>query len=291
MMVREPAVAGMFYPADDASCRRQLRELVPQDIDVATLPPVVYGAIAPHAGWAFSGRVCGAVLAAIAARTRPGTIVLFGAAHRRAGQYAALFSSGAWQTPLGLVHVDSRLADRILAATSLIEADPYPHEAEHSIEVQIPFVQYVFPEAKILPVLVEPSCKAVEIGQTVARTAQAAGVDVVYLGSSDLTHYGPHYGFMPKGAGQEGLAWAKQVNDRRLIDVIRQMRADAVVQEVAEHSNACGAGAIAATMAACQAHGARQGVLLAHVSSAEVAREAFGQASTDAVGYAGIVFG
>lgn len=291
MMVREPAVAGMFYPADDKSCRRQLRELVPHKVDAPDLPQTICGGIAPHAGWAFSGRVCGTVFAAIAGAGKPATFVLFGAAHRRTGQHAALFASGAWETPLGLVHVDSGLAERVLASTSLIEADPYPHEAEHSIEVQVPFVQSLFPQARILPILVEPSPKAIEIGQAVARTAIASQANVVYVGSTDLTHYGPNYGFVPEGLGQQGLSWAKQVNDRRLIEIILRMRTDAVIHEVAEHRNACGAGAIAATMAACQLHGARQGVLLTHVSSSEVAREVLGQASTDAVGYAGIVFG
>jgi AmmeMemoRadiSam system protein B len=149
----------------------------------------------------------------------------------------------------------------------------------------------LFPEAKILPILVEPSPKAVEVGKAVARTVQGCGANVVYVGSTDLTHYGPNYGFVPEGKGEQGIRWAKQVNDRRLIEVIRQMRAEAVIGEVAENHNACGAGAVAATMAACQAHGAKQGALLSHVSSFEVGRDVLGHASNDAVGYAGIVFG
>ncbi len=291
MMVREPAAAGMFYPASELTCRRQLQELVPQAADVSSLPQAIYGGIAPHAGWAYSGQVCGTVLAAIAARTKPSTFVLFGAAHRRAGKYAALFSNGAWQTPLGLVQIDARLAERVLAGTSLIEADPYPHEAEHSIEVQVPFIQYLFPEISILPIMVEPSAKAVEVGQAVARTVTASGANVVYLGSTDLTHYGPSYGFTPEGLGEAGLKWAKQVNDRRIIEAMQQMRSSDVVREAGENQNACGAGAIAATMAACQMRGATRGVLLAHVTSAEVVREDIAQVAGDSVGYAGIVFG
>lgn len=290
MIVREPAVAGMFYPGSDQACRRQIQDLLPRNVDASSLPQTICGGIAPHAGWTYSGRVAAQVFAAIAARTQPDVFVLFGAAHRRPGHDAALFPTGAWQTPLGLAHIDAPLAERVLAASSLVRADTSAHEAEHSIEVQVPFIQYLFPQARILPIIVEPSTKAVEIGRTVATAAQDAGASVVYIGSTDLTHYGPHYGFMPEGPGPHGLAWARQVNDLRIIELIRRMRSDAVVPETAEHYNACGAGAIAATLAACSVCGATQGHLLAHTTSAEVA-ETFGQSSTDAVGYAGFIFG
>lgn len=294
MMVREAAVAGAFYAASPQRCREHLEQLIPRDLDVSVLPEKVLGGIAPHAGWTYSGQVCGTVFAAIRARAGqggPGTFVLFGAPHRRLRRSAVLFAEGAWETPLGLAHVDSRLAERVLGGTSLIDADPYPHEDEHSIEVQVPFVQYLFPQAKILPILVEPSSRAVEVGQAVARTVAASGGSVVYVGSTDLTHYGPAYGFLPEGLGERGLAWAKDVNDQRLIELMRRMKAEEIVREVSEHRNACGGGAIAATLAACQLAGARQGVLLAHVSSQEVARAVLNRVSDDAVGYAGMVFG
>ena len=294
MMVRQPAVAGAFYAASPERCREHLEQLIPRDIDASILPAKVIGGIAPHAGWTFSGRVCGTVFAAVKARAsegEPGTFVLFGTSHRRLRRSAALFAEGAWETPLGLAHVDSRLAERVLGGTSLIEEDPYPHEDEHSIEVQVPFVQYLFPRAKILPILVEPSSWAVEIGQAVARTVQISAASVVYVGSTDLTHYGPNYGFLPEGLGQQGLAWAKDVNDRRLIELMKLLKADQIVREVGEHRNACGSGAIAATLAACKLAGAQQGVLLAHVSSYEVARSMQSHAGDDAVGYAGMVFG
>jgi hypothetical protein len=263
-------------------------------MDASILPTRVIGGIAPHAGWAFSGQVCGTVFAAIRARAgqgEPGTFVLFGASHRRLRRSAILFAEGAWETPLGLAHVDDRLAERVLGGTSLIEADPYPHQDEHSIEVQVPFVQHLFPQAKILPILVEPTHRAVEVGEAVARTVQTSGAAVVYVGSTDLTHYGPNYGFLPEGIGRQGLAWAKDVNDRRLIELMRLMKAEDIVREVSEHRNACGSGAIAATLGACRFAGAQQGVLLAHVSSQEVARAVLNQAGDDAVGYAGMVFG
>ncbi len=290
-MVREPVVAGAFYPASPEDCRENLGQMIPRRIDTSVLPETIRGGIAPHAGWMYSGQVCGTVFAAIAARTQPATFVLFGASHRRVGRHAALFAEGAWETPLGLARIDDRLAERVLGGTSLIENDPYPHDAEHSIEVQVPFVQYLFGQARILPILVEPSSRAAEVGEAVARTVQASGANVVYVGSTDLTHYGPSYGYAPQGVGPQGLTWAKDVNDRRLIDLMQQLRAEDVVREAAEHHNACGAGAIAATLAACRSAGAQKGVLLSHVSSHEIARSLRQDSGSDAVGYAGMVFG
>ena len=143
------------------------------------------------------------------------------------------------------------------------------------------------PDSKFLPILVPPVETAVEIGDAVAGTVAAYGSNAVFVGSTDLTHYGPGYGMTSHGQGPEGIAWAKEVNDRRMIDLMVNLEADGVVPEASEHGNACGAGAIAATIAAVKHLGATRGVLLAHTSSAEVMRSPGAQ---DAVGYAGVVF-
>ena len=120
--------------------------------------------------------------------------------------------------------------------------------------------------------------------------AQRLGRHVGYLGSTDLTHYGPRYQFTPHGVGPEGLRWAKDVNDRRMLDVMIELREEDAVREAAEHRNACGAGAVAATIAACKAGGANRALVLAHTTSNEVLRARYGDME-DAVGYAGVVFG
>jgi AmmeMemoRadiSam system protein B len=201
-----------------------------------------------------------------------------------------VFGEGAWQTPLGTVEIDERLADRICSQTNLVQVDAYAHENEHSIEVQIPFIQHLFSQARIVPIVVPPLGNAHEVGQAVARTVQTYEADVLFVGSTDLTHYGPRYQFTPKGIGPDSLRWSKDENDRRLIDLIVAMRADQIVSEVQTHQNACGAGAIAATVAACGQIGASQAVVLEHTTSAEVLGEQFGPMG-DSVGYAGIVFG
>ncbi|MCP4593712.1 MAG: AmmeMemoRadiSam system protein B, partial [bacterium] len=241
----------------------------------------------PHAGWAYSGRVAGRVFATIAAAANPVVVVLFGAMHRRGGSQAALFPSGRWQIPGGAVEVDERLAERVLGHTNLIVEDPYAHETEHSIEVQLPLVRQLMPEARILPIMVPPISDAVHVGEAVARTLEAYGTEASVVGSTDLTHYGPAYCFVPHGEGDGGSRWAKEVNDRRMIDCMLALDPERVVPEADEHRNACGAGAIAATVSAVRSLGANRAVLLEHTTSFEVSGRRGG---ADSVGYAGVVF-
>jgi len=199
-----------------------------------------------------------------------------------------MFARGRWETPLGPVQIDTRLAERILGQTNLIVDDPYAHEDEHSLEVQAPFVRHLFPKARIVPLMVPAVVVAHEVGEAVARTLQAYDYDALIVGTTDLTHYGPHYGFMPMGIGPKGHEWAKD-NDKRFIELVRRMKGSKLVQEAGENRNACSSGAAAATVAAVTALGATEGVLLDHFSSSEVSRQSLFDKS-DSVGYAGIVF-
>lgn len=286
MMVREPAVAGSFYPADERGCRESLDRCF-EGATAAAVEGRIVGGVLPHAGWICSGRIAARVFATIGARRSPKTVVLLGAVHRVKGWEGALFANGRWETPLGAIDIDERLADRVLSHTNAIVDDPYAHEPEHSIEVEVPFVQRMWPGAKLLPIMVPPSDRAAEIGDAVGRTLAAYDYDAVVLASSDLTHYGERYRFTPEGGDERGLDWAKTVNDRRVIDLMLAMDAKRIVPETNTRRNACGGGAIAATIAACAAVGADRAVLLDHATS----RETMGvMQERNAVGYAGIVF-
>jgi len=287
MMIREPVRAGMFYPASAEECRRTAGRLTSAAAAAGLTGRRLYGGIVPHAGWTFSGAVAGTVFATLAQSRRPDVMVLFGAVHYQRGHHAWVFGSGRWETPLGAVEVEARLSERICGHTNLVLDDPNAHEGEHSIEVQLPLLQVALPDCKVVPVLVPPGPAAVEVGQAVAGTIEAYGYDAVVVGSTDLTHYGPSYGMTSHGRGREGIAWAKEVNDRRMIDLILGLDAAGIVPEAGEHQNACGAGAVAATVAAAARLGAREGVLLQHTSSAEIMASA---GVEDSVGYAGVVF-
>ena len=285
MLIREPVQAGSFYPASETQCRREVEHCTAEG--APAIEGTVLGGIVPHAGWTFSGPVAGQVFTATTARAQPATVVLFGAVHRHRGRQAALFPSGRWETPLGPVRVDERLAERVLGQTNLIVEDAYAHEHEHSIEVQVPFVRHLLPDTAILPIMVPPTAEAADVGEAVARTIESYQVSSVMIGTTDLTHYGPSYGFVPEGAGPQGVAWAKDVNDRRMIDLILSLEPKQIVPEAELHSNACGAGAVAATVAAVCHLRADGATLLQHTTSHEVLGKRGG---FDAVGYAGIVF-
>jgi hypothetical protein len=146
MMVREPAVAGRFYPASAASCRREMELLRPSSLPT-DLPDRPVAGVVPHAGWTFSGGTAVRVLESIRARRTPKTFLVFGACHYPVRRNA-LFASGGWNTPLGLVEVDERLAREVRArAGDLVEDNPLAHEDEHSIEVQLPMIRHLFLEA------------------------------------------------------------------------------------------------------------------------------------------------
>lgn len=307
MTIRTPSIAGTFYPSDRDSC---LQEVV-ACLGSSAAPEVegrrVYGGAVPHAGWAYSGPIAAQVLAVTATSASPRstrsasptssaaslTYVLFGAAHQAISQPTAVFAEGAWETPLGTIEVDTDLALELLGGCSLLTADEAAHRFEHSLEVQMPFIQHLSPGARIVPIMIRPTPEATRIGKEIGQLVADSGRTVSFIGSSDLTHYGPRFGFTPEGPGAKGIGWAKEVNDRRMIEELLAMRADNIVPEALAYHNACGSGALAATVAACRSCGAERGVLLAHRNSAEVesagAPGISGEPS-DAVGYAGVVF-
>ncbi len=291
MQIRHAVAAGSFYEASEKACRASLAKCIPETIDSVELPERIVAGIVPHAGWIFSGQVAGEVFRSIAQQGQPEVFVLFGAMHRGIAQLGGMFADGGWRTPLGDVAIDERLAERILGGTNLIERNARVHADEHSLEVIVPFIQHLFGEAKILPIAVPPVGEAHEIGQAVGRILAAEQTAAVCIGSTDLTHYGPGYGFVPQGAGQEGIIWAKDVNDRSIIDLICRLESEKIVAEAELHRNACGAGAVAATVGAAVQMGAKRAKLLSHICSAQVSERLWGQQSSESVGYAGIVFG
>lgn len=295
MMIREPAVAGRFYPREAGECRREIEDclLRAHDAEQAPGPAAqggrIIGGVVPHAGWVCSGGVAVGVIRSISRREPPDVFVIFGAIHVPRVVRGAVFPSGAWETPLGLAEVDRRLVERICGQCSLVESDPHAHDHEHSIEVEVPFLQHLIPGIPIVPIMVPVDERAADLGAAVGQTCRNFGVQACFLCSTDLTHYGPSYGFTPRGAGAEALAWSKNVNDRRIIDLMLAMDDRNAVREAVMNRSACGGGAIAATLAACKNYGARQATLLEHTTSDEALTKMGYPSSPDSVGYAGII--
>lgn len=289
MHVRQPAVAGHFYPGSRRQCEAELEaclESCPVDPQ-PRLTGSLIGGVVPHAGWIYSGAVAAQAIGTLARNADAETYVVFGAVHRRSAPHASVFARGAWSTPLGDIPIDEPLAQAVIGASANIVEDPAIHGGEWSIEVEVPFIQRLAPGVRLLPIMIPPLEDAHLIGRLVAEQANALGRKAVYLASTDLTHYGPMYAFTPHGEGIEGIRWAKEVNDRRMLDLIEAGRADQAVGEAMAHRNACGSGAVAATLAACQTGGAGRARLLRHTTSYEVMPD---RQAANAVGYAGMVF-
>jgi hypothetical protein len=294
MMIREPIAAGRFYSASRERCLAELGECLQAAMQDESATQVdadrIIGGILPHAGWICSGAVAGRVVREIGDRHAPAVAIVFGAVHVPHVARAAVFPSGAWETPLGLSMVDDRLIHRICGHTGALENNPHAHDDEHSIEVEVPFVQHLLGGATIVPIMVPVTVDAVGLGGSVGRTCRDFGADCVFLASTDLTHYGPAYGFAPHGVGPDGIRWAREVNDRRMIELMLAMRERDAIKESVMNRNACGGGAIAATLAACKAYGASRAALLTQTTSHDVLTALGHAPGNDSVGYAGIVF-
>ncbi len=290
MHTRKPMVAGQFYPAGGDACLAEVRACIASGTLPERLPDSIVAGLVPHAGWTFSGSLAALVFSAIRCRRpRVETFVISGAAHGYLGSKPAVDDSDGWETPLGTVAIDGPLRERLLQqGTVTTEASAHRHE--HSIEVQIPFIQHLFPEARILPIIVPPLETAVALGEALAEAAVEMEIDAVCIGSSDLTHYGPRYSFMPLGPGAEGLRWAHEVNDRAFIDLALQVEPEQLLAQAVESGSACGPGAAAAMLAAARRQGTKAGMLLAQTNSNEIMRRKMGTTSRDSVGYAALVF-
>jgi len=294
--VRQPARAGSFYPASGkacaeqvAICRRQAVEL-PEEVRGAT----ILAGVVPHAGWVYSGASAAVVFEALVrASGKPETLVFFATGHRSGIRRPALQRSGVWQVPSGEVPIDEDLADAMLGesrATGCLIEEPSAHHGDHAIEVQLPFMIEMLPGTRFVPVAMPHTEDGPAAGEATARAARRLGRQVVALASTDLTHYGAqYYGWAPKGRGPEAHRWAKEVNDRRFIDLLIALDARGAYAAGEEDGSACGPAAAAATAAFAKSSGAKEGILLEHITSWERAKYEQGE-PTDFVGYAAMVF-
>jgi AmmeMemoRadiSam system protein B/AmmeMemoRadiSam system protein A len=278
--VRRPAVAGEFYPSD----RQKLARAVGGFLDDA-LPPSgdrPIAIVSPHASYVYSGQIAADAYKEAAAFDYE-TVVIFGVNHTTPGFDAiSVYPSGGFETPLGVAQVDEALAARVMAADKRFAFDSRVHEREHSIEVQVPFVQTVFPKAKILPVVVGSQDRdlCARFGEVLAGAA--AGKRMLIVASSDLSHY-PRY------------EDAVRV-DRATLEAIASLDARRYESAIAESMRegvhelgtcACGEGPILAAMAASKKLGAKGARIISYANSGSTL---VGDRSR-VVGYGAVSFG
>ncbi|MCL5876636.1 MAG: AmmeMemoRadiSam system protein B [Candidatus Bathyarchaeota archaeon] len=196
--IRRPVVASQFYEGDAEALRAQLtscflHKLGPQKlptVNKTTCPREIVGLICPHAGYMYSGPVAATAFYHLAQDGKPDTVVLLGPNHTGYGSALSIMREGAWQTPLGKVEIDTALADDILHETKYLDIDELAHRFEHSLEVQLPFLQFLYGDSfKIVPICyqMQDYDSAVEIGRALTEALDAA--NTVVIASSDMTHY------------------------------------------------------------------------------------------------------
>ncbi|MDD2737105.1 MAG: AmmeMemoRadiSam system protein B [Desulfuromonadaceae bacterium] len=183
-MQRQPAVAGQFYPGSEQALRDALSRLIP---DHASPIPVT-GLISPHAGYVYSGAIAGRLYGRI---TIPATVLIIGPNHHGVGEAAALYPDGEWLTPLGTTAINSRLNALLLQHGRYLRSDSIAHRNEHSLEVQLPFIQYLRPDVTIAALCIGHGDYAPlrDIGHGIAAAIREYGEEVLIIASSDMTHY------------------------------------------------------------------------------------------------------
>ncbi len=269
-MLRTPAVAGRFYPSDPQELIALVRQYTSAE-PAAGPRRRVRACLVPHAGYVYSGHVAGAVYARIEI---PRKILILGVRHSPRGQPVAILSSGAWRTPLGDAPIDEGLAGELLAACPLLREDAVAHSAEHSLEVQIPFLQVLAPGFTFVPVALGTIRfeDLTRIGEAVARVLGAAKEDVLLLTTSDLNHYESDTVTRQKdGKAVEKLL---ALDARGLYDVCRD-----------EEISMCGLGPAVALITALRALGVTRSELVRYATSGDI----FGERDA-VVGYAGMIF-
>ena len=184
-MIRPPAVAGRFYPSEPKELARQIGEFAPA---ASAVKIAARGCVVPHAGYMYSGHVAGAVYSALEI---PARCILLGPRHYPRGEAMAILSQGSWRTPLGDAAIDGALAEELRSACPRLREDVVAHEREHSLEVQIPFLQRLAPDFRFVPVVLAVDRFPVmeELGHAVAKVVAAQSVRVLVIASTDMNHY------------------------------------------------------------------------------------------------------
>jgi len=254
MAIRRPAVAGTWYPGDRASLVSEvegyLAEVSPMDV-----PGRLVALISPHAGLRYSGPVAAHAYARLRG-LRDLTVVLVGPSHRTHFEGVSVYARGAFATPLGEIPIDESLAQALLAADESLLDEPSPHRGEHSLEMQLPFLQHLVPGLRIVPLLMG-SQERPEVDALVGALGRALrGRDVMLVASSDLSHYHP-------------AAVANALDAKVVADVAR-FDPEALMDRLeAHHGHACGGGPMVAVLRAARERGATGATILRYADSGD----------------------
>jgi hypothetical protein len=269
-----------WYPVDKKECQREIESFL-EGWSPSVSPKTVRGGVVPHAGWYFSGKLAARVFHLLKSKGKADLIVLYGG-HLGPEDPPRMVMESSWETPFGDMEMDTEFA-RNLTKRFEVKTES-PASGDNTMEIQLPMIKFFFPDAKLLAIRSPSSLKAETLGEEVARLANEKGVAILGIGSTDLTHYGPNYGFVRKGIGPSALKWVRNENDRGFIDCALRMDTKGLIKHAEENDSACSAGAAASAMVTCRAMGAEKGNLIDYYTSYDIMPdESF-------VGYAGILY-
>ncbi len=280
MNVRRPTQAGSFYAGDARTLKQQIEGCFLHSFGPGRLPKVdengprkVVGLVSPHAGYMYSGPIAANAYYELALDGKPETIVVMGPNHTGYGSALSILDEGSWRTPLGDVEIDSIVAHAICHETGLLDVDASAHKFEHSVEVQLPFLQYLYGNTfKFVPICfqLQDFESADEVGNALAEVLSAR--NAVIVASSDFTHYESQ-----TSAEQKDLAALEAVeamDAKRFIDIVEE-----------RNVTACGYGPIAATITASKSMLAKKASLLRYKTSGDITGD-----RSSVVGYAAVSF-
>ena len=269
--VRHPAVAGRFYPSKPESLIRDLDRYLGSDAaESAEKIENALGCVVPHAGYIYSGHVAGAVYRRLPRRSR---FVILCPNHTGRGAPLAMMSSGGWLTPLGEVAIETPLAKAIHQGCHLVAEDARAHEDEHSLEVQLPFLQRVAKDFSFVPIAIGVGgyTSLESLGHGIAQAARHGGERFLVIASSDMNHYEPDS--------------ITRVKDRKAIDKILALDPQGLYDVIRrEDISMCGYGPAIAMLTFAKEMGATKAELVKYATSADTSGD-----RSAVVGYAGII--
>ncbi|MEK6864751.1 MAG: AmmeMemoRadiSam system protein B [Nanoarchaeota archaeon] len=276
----KPIVAGQFYPSGKEALIKQVEECFSSKLGAGKpakkAGKSVFGVIAPHAGYPYSGYGASFAYKKIAESKKPKRFVILAPDHNGVC-YNMTTSFEDWETPLGIVKADRDFISKLISKCPFLKQGAIH---EHAVEVQLPFLRYIYPDARIVPIVIPSPANCKELGKAIASISK----DTIVIASSDFTHYGAYYGFMPFTAenAKEGM---KKL-DLNAIKFIEQLDSERFYKYVEKTgATICGQYAIMAAIEAVKAMGAKKAALLKYYTSGDVSKD-----YNSAVGYAAVEF-
>jgi len=270
-MNRQPAVAGSFYSGDAHSLTEEVKRHIKKNPANKSLEKIrAIGIVSPHAGFMYSGDVAGAVYSRIEI---PNTVILTGPNHTGLGERVSVMSEGIWNMPQGDIEIDGKLANAICQASIIAEKDNQAHQKEHSLETQLPFLQFYRDEFKIVPICMMrlglDECE--EISRSIVKAVRQTGRSVLIVASSDMTHYETHASASKK--------------DKSAIQQILKLDARGLYNTVHDKNiSMCGINPITVMLMCADKMGAKEALLAQYMTSGEVSGD-----MDHVVGYAGVI--